>query len=75
MEGGKGAHMPQTMERQHGGIVLSVDALTKDCLHDNLATPRFLTHSISLSARVNCIIVIDGGCILSELCHSFQNIL
>lgn len=56
MEGGKGAHMPQTMESQHGGIVLSVDTLTKDCLHDDLATPRFLEHSISLSARVNCII-------------------
>ena len=34
MEGDKGAHIPQTMERQHGGLVLSVDALTKDCLHD-----------------------------------------
>ena len=48
--------MLQTMERQHGGVVLSVDALTKNCLYDNLATPRFLAHSISLSARVNCII-------------------
>ena len=31
MEGDKG---PQTMERQHGGLVLSVDVLTKDCLRD-----------------------------------------
>ena len=47
MKGDK-VHIPQTMERQHGGVVLSVDALTKDCLHDILATPRFLAHSISL---------------------------
>ena len=45
-------HIAATMERQHGGLVLSVDALTKDCLHDILATPRFLAHSISLSARI-----------------------
>ena len=47
-------YIAETMERQHGGLVLSVDALTKTVYMIYLDTPRFHTHSISLST---CIIV------------------
>ena len=41
-------HIAETLGRQHGGLVLSVDALTKTVYMIYLTTPRFLTHSISV---------------------------
>ena len=42
-------NIAETMERQHGGLVLSVDALTKTVYMRYFATLHFLTH---LSAHI-----------------------
>ena len=71
----KVVYIAETMEGQHDGLVLSVDALTKDCLHDILchsSCPHSFNH---LSAHIIILLVIDGDCILSELRHTFQDIL
>ena len=44
----KVAHITETMGRQHGGLVLSVDALTKTVYMIYRATPHILAHSISV---------------------------
>lgn len=44
----KVVHIAETVEGQHGELVLSVDALTKTVYMICLATPRFHMHSILL---------------------------
>ena len=55
-------YIAETMERQHGGLVLSVDALTRTVCMIYVATLRLNP----LQCTYYCQQLIDGGCILSE---------
>ena len=57
IEDDKGIHTTETMEEQHGEPVLSVNALTKDCLHD-MPCHSWFPHALNvLSGTDNRIIL------------------